>query len=328
MSATISTAPSGSSYTEKLINITITLGTGTFGQTGKNTVKLSGLRVLATIQKGGFPSMDRASIRVYGVQPSIMNAVSTLGIPLSMIRIGNSVTVEAGDTVNGMAVVYSGYMHQCWQDFSESPETALVIGAYGGMSQAVQPVAPSSFQGTADVATIMSDLATQMGMAFENSGVQVKLSNPYFPGTALQQAHDVARAANIEMYVDTSSATGTLAIWPKTGTRGGQIPLINAASGLIGYPKYQSNGMSFRSLYNPNIKLGAQIQMQSSLSFGAAPTVSGSAAPAAQQTGGPNGIWYVVGDPPMVHTLSSQLPGGPWFTDVGCVRVPGTPGSA
>ena len=30
-----------------------------------------------------------------------------------MIRLGNTVTLEAGDTVNGMSVVYSGYMLKC-----------------------------------------------------------------------------------------------------------------------------------------------------------------------------------------------------------------------
>lgn len=325
MSAT-TTQPSGSSWTDRQINVTLTLGTGSFGQTGKNTVKLSNLRVVATIKKGGFPSLDAANIRVYGIQPSIMNQVSTLGIPISMVRLGNTVTVEAGNPTDGFSIAYYGYMHQCWQDFSEVPETSLQINAFGGYPAALQPATPRSYPGTADVATVMSGLATAMGMQFENNGVQVKLSNGYFPGTALQQAHDIARAANIELYVDTSTANGTLAIWPKTGTRGGSIPLISAASGMVGYPKFSSNGMTFRTLYNPNIRLGAQIQMQSSLTFGVAPTTQTTIG---NQPGGPNGVWYIAagGDGAVSHSLSAQVPGGPWFTDASCVRVPGTPGT-
>jgi hypothetical protein len=264
-----------------------------------------------------------------------MNQVSTLGIPLSMVRLGNTVTIQAGDPVNGMSIVYYGYMHQCWQDFSEVPETSLQIMAFGGYPAAVQPASPSSYPGNADVASIMSGLATSMGMGFENNGVQARLANGYFPGTALQQAHDIARAANIEMYVDTATAGGTLAIWPKTGTRGGSIPLISAASGMIGYPKFQSNGMSFTTLFNPSIRLGGQIQMQSSLTFGAAssgsqsPSTGYSAQSQPQQQGGPNGLWYVAagGDGALAHNLSAQLPDGPWFTTCQCVRVPGTPGT-
>lgn len=313
---------SGTSWTQKQINITITLGTGTFGSTGQNTVKLSNLRVVATIEKGGFPSQDRASIRVYGVPASIANQVSTLGIPQPMIRLGNTVTLEAGDTVNGMSVVYSGYMLECFQNFEEIPETSLQINAYFGMIGAMKPATPLSIRGTGDVATMMSGLANLLDCKFENNGVQVQLSNPYFPGTALAQAHELARAANINLYLDL--AGGTLAIWPLNGTRGGQIPLINPASGMIGYPTFQSNGMSFKTLFNPNIRLGGQIQMQSSVG-NAATAANNPNVPAGTQTGGPSGLWLV--QPPLVHSLSAQLPGGPWFTDVHCVRVPGTPAS-
>jgi hypothetical protein len=332
-----SSPPSGSSYVQRQLNFTITLGKGTFGQSGQNTVKLSNLRAKVDVLKGGFPAMDQAQIRIYGVQPAIMNQVSTLGIPLQMIRLGNTVTVEAGDTTNGFAVVYTGYMMRCWQDFSEAPETSLQIEAFGGMAAALYPVPPITFPGSADVATIMSGLANTMGMRFENNGVQVKISSPYFAGTAMEQAHALARAANIEMYPDFSQpagnsssqtpvAGGTLAIWPKLGTRTKAIPLISAASGLVGYPQFESNGMTFTTLYNPNIFLGGQIQMQSSVGAAATTAPSDAPVPAGTQTGGPNGLWYVVA--PLAHDLSSQLPGGPWFTSVHCQRIPGSPGSS
>jgi baseplate hub protein gp41 len=340
------TQPSGSSWTLKQINVTIGLGTGTFGLTGQNKATLSNLRVVCSIQKSGFPAMDKAEARVYGVEPSIMNTVSTLGIPLTMWRPGNTMLIEAGDSINSMSVVYSGYLHQAYQNFDEIPETSLVLVGWGGQAQAIAPVAPSSYGGTADVATIMSSIATQEGWGFENSGVQIKLTNAYFPGTSMQQAHDVARAAGIEMYLDTGTSPPTLAIWPKYGTRPGAIPLINAASGLIGYPKFQSNGMSFRTLFNPSIKLGGQIEMQSTV--GNAPTQGATSmaqpppstaeatgvgtadnplelppvdivAPAPSQAGGPNGIWYVIS--PFTYDLSAQVPGGPWWCDVSCART-------
>lgn len=307
------------SFVERAIDVTIRLGTGSIGQTGFNTVKLSGLRVLTTVQKGGFPSMDQASIRVYGVPPSVMNAVSTLGVTLPMARLNNTVLVEAGDAVNGMAVVYQGYLSNAWQDFSEAPETALNLTGSGGFAEALAPSQPISVEGAADVATIMQSIAGRMGWAFENSGVNVKLSNPYLSGSALKQAHDLARAANIEMYADTSTNPVTLAIWPKTGTRGGQVPLINAASGMVGYPTFQSNGMSLRTLFNPNVRLGGQIVVESSVG-GAPTTITGSKlVPDGTQSGGPSGSWYVIG--PLVHDLSAQVPGGPWFTDISAARL-------
>jgi hypothetical protein len=165
----------------------------------------------------------------------------------------------------------------------------------------------------------MSGLANQMGYAFENGGVTAKIAYPYLAGTAMQQAQTVARAANVELYMDSGKPPGTLAIWPKTGSRGGAIPLISPGSGLIGYPKYRDRGMAFRCLLNPNIRIGGQIEMQSS-SGGAAPPATG-ATTAQAQAGGANGRWTVSG--PLIYELASRVPQGPWWCDVTCWRVLG-----
>lgn len=330
MSTTTSGQPSGSSWTQKAIDVTITLGTGSFGGTGQNTVKLSGLRVKADIIKSGFPAMDKAIVRVYGVTPDVMNTVSTLGIPLTFWRLGNSMLIEAGDVGGVMSVVYSGYLHQAYQNFDESPETSLVlVGWGGGRGAGDAPIAPVSYAGSVDVATIAASIAQQAGWKFENSGVQIQHSNTYLAGTAVQQYQELGRQAGINVYLDSGTSPPTLAIWPAYGTRGGMTPLINAASGLVGYPRFQSNGMSFRCLFNPNLRLGGQIEMQSTV--GGAPTqiqasqlgqspASPFTSPApTNQTGGPNGLWYIIS--PFSYDLSAQLPGGPWFCDVHCART-------
>lgn len=147
-------------------------------------------------------------------------------------------------------------------------------------------------KGQADVATIMKSLADQMGFAFENNGVQVQLSNPYFPGTALAQAKACARAADISMTID----RGTLAIWPKFGFRADPDgpPLISAATGMRGYPRYSSNGIEVATLFNPRIKPGGQIQVQSQLQMAC-------------------GTWLVSN---ATHVLESETPNGQWFTGI------------
>lgn len=319
MSAAQTQSGGAASYVQRAITVSITLGEGSFGQSGQNTVKLQGLRVSASIQKAGYPSLDSAVIRVYGLPPSIMQSLSTLGVATLMVRQRNTVLVEAGDTVNGMSTVYTGYIINAWQDYSEIPETSLNIVGNGGGDQAVLPVAPLSQPTSFDVATVLSGIATNMGWKFESSGVQVQLPPGYYPGSALEQCHAIARDANINLYADTGTSPITLAIWPKLGTRGGQIPLISAMTGLIGYPKYESSGISFKTIFNPNLRVGGNIQMQSTV--GQAPTTvgPGQAVPAGTQSGGPNGLWCITG--PLVYDLASQMPAGPWFCEVQAVRV-------
>ena len=337
MSVTTATngTKSNSSYQDRKIDVTITLATGKFGTTGFNTVKLSGLRATASIVKYAFPGMDHGEIRVYGVQPSIMNQVSTLGIPIGMVRPLNAVLVEAGDPVNGMATVFSGYMNAAWVDFSGAPDTFLNIISYGGLAAAIQPVPPISIPNGADAATLLAGIANRMLWGFENNGVVVQLGPSYFPGTALEQAHAIARQANIELYPDTGlpvsqqPGSGTLAIWPKTGRRGGVAPLVSAATGMVGYPKFQSNGMSVRSLFNPSFsanpstKIGGAVMVQSTAGNTAPPEGASAMADVQSMAGASSGLWYVVG--PLSYDLSAQISGGPWFVDMNLVRLPGTP---
>ena len=311
------------SYQQRALTFTVSLGTGAVGAGKPNTFKLAGLRGTASIKKGGMPSMDSCVARVYGVVPAVMNACSTLGIPLPMTRLGNTLKVEAGNVGGGMSVVFYGALQNCWQDYSEAPDVAMSMTAFGSVAEAIQPVAPVSYRGAADVATMLAGIAQSKGWVFENNGVAAVLSNPYYPGTALQQVEAIARDAGIVAYVDTNSDPNVLAAWPRDGyrTKLPQLPLIAASTGMIGYPQFQSNGMSFRTLFNPSIRLNGAVIMQSSV--GVAPTAAPNAAPVppGTQSGGPNGKWMVIG--PLTHDLSAQIANGPWFTDAACSRIPG-----
>jgi hypothetical protein len=141
-----------------------------------------------------------------------------------------------------------------------------------------------------DVATIMAGLAEQGGFHFENNGVQVQFFDPYFPGTVLEQIQRCAAKAGINHTID--HQTNTLAIWPRGGSRGGKIPLISPTTGMIGYPVFDPNGVLVTTTYNPSIRTGQIVQVQSSLQAA-------------------NGQWGVNS---LEHELESQVPGGQWRT--------------
>jgi hypothetical protein len=104
----------------------------------------------------------------------------------------------------------------------------------------MKPVQASSYAGPTDVAVIMADLAKQMGYTFENNGVSVILASPYFWGTERQQAISAATAADIFLVLDNEN--GIMAIVPKSGARGTPVPVISAATGMVGYPVYTGPG--------------------------------------------------------------------------------------
>lgn len=269
------------------LDLTFRLGKGSFGNSGFNTQKVTGLRATASISKAGGVSMTSLQLQVYGLPLSTMNELSTLGKPLVDGR-DNSVIVEAGSDTDGNAVVFIGTIFQAWADLRAAPDGVFTVEAYTSLLDALRPLAPTSYAGSADVATILSSLAQQMGYTFENSGVSVQLSYPYFAGTGREQALAAAEAANINLLFDNT----TMAIWPKGGSRGGASTLLSPETGMVGYPTWTANGLVLTSIFNPSITFGGTVEVKSAIT------------PAL-------GKWTVF---KVDHDLESETPGGKWFT--------------
>ena len=277
------------SFTRKRIDLTITLGEGELGDTGANAVTLTGLRVQSLITIPGGESMAGAQVRAYGLPLSMMNQLTTIG-PINTAYRNNKLLMAVGDDENGMHIMYSGTIGEAHADFQGMPDVAFNVLGWAGLYDSVKPVGALSYVGSVGAATIMQELANKMGLTFENNGVQVQLSNPYFPGTALAQVRACARAADINYLIDRD----TLAIWPRAGARAttGDIPLISPETGMRGYPMFSSKGITVVTEFNPNIKFGIPVKVKSSLEAA-------------------NGLWTISD---LSHALESESPDGAWFT--------------
>lgn len=290
-------------FTRKRIDVTFTLAattdaagnvtgqpTFTGAGAGANSVTLSGYRTSAHIVKAGGASQGEAHIRIYGMSLELMNQLSTLGrTPVIIGR--NEIAISAGDEA-ALGLVFKGTISQAYTDLGGAPEGMFLVTAYSMLYQAVQSIPPTSFKGPTDAALILQGLATQMGMTFENNGVSVILQNPYFSGSAKTQAEEVVRAAGIEW---NHGDMGTLAIWPKGGSRSGAIPLISKDTGMVGYPYPSGQGLvGVKTSFNPQIGFGGKVQVASDIK------------PAC-------GTWTVQN---IVHEIESEMPGGQWFTSI------------
>jgi hypothetical protein len=172
---------------------------------------------------------------------------------------------------------------------SSPPDAILEISAYTGAFAAVQMIDPTSYPGPVDASVVLSNLAVQGGFAFENHGVSVMLDRPYFWGSVREQMLQCMEHADIEW---NGLQGDTLAIWPKGGTRGGLIPLISPETGMLGYPTNWQAGLAVTTLFNPQLRIGGEAQMKSSLPFA-------------------NMRVRIV---EVSHELESETPNGRWFT--------------
>jgi hypothetical protein len=308
------------SFTQKLITVTVQLannpGTNqpnTFAEgsvpgqaAGSNTVTLSNSRTSVRIRNSG-TFLQTATVKVWGLTPSLMNQLSTLGIVYNIVA-KNLITINAGDNINGMPAAFSGTIMNAYADYRMMPDVPFVFECNGLLAGGIASVPAASFSGATDVATIMAGLARQAGLGFQNSGVSVQLSNPYFPGSINQQIDACARHAGISYGI----VNATLNIWPKGGSQaaGLSVPIISPATGMISSPQLTQQGIVVDTLFNALIAYGGPVQVQSDVLSGvlSAQSVANSTfkTPA-------NGVWAVY---KLDHALDSLVRNGLWQSAV------------
>lgn len=280
-------------FSRRIINLQFQLGQGDFGEAGTDTVTLEGLRCSASIIRAGL-GFSRADIQIWGMSLDLMNKLTVTQKFFFENTRYNQVIVSAGDEDAGVAMCFGGTVQEAWADGRQAPDIMFHVSAHSGQFALSKSVPPVSFKGSVDAALVLSSIAQRMGYQFENGGITGTLSNPYKPGTPRAQLESVCR--DIDCMLEVDEATQTVAVWPKRGSRGGEVIRIAPDSGLVSYPSFTQSGIQFTTLYNPSIAFGRPIRMESQ--FTAA-----------------NGQWNVSA---LQHRLDANIPGGQWFTDVEC----------
>ena len=293
-------------YIPRKIDVTFSIGTGNFGEGGFNVVTLRGYRVQATITKGAVGQQTVLNLRIWGMKLSQMQTVLTYGQKYTATR-NNLVVVEAGDEIAGMTQVFYGNIYDAYFDGTAQPDVALQVTAYEGYVAAIKPAPPISIQGSADVAQMMRQLAGQTGAQFEdNSGVQSKLRDVYYPGTAYQQMRRIAEHTGINFTLENN----VLAIWEKNKSRAaGNVPLFTPKNGMKDYPTFNQQGVIVTCLFRKVLLGGQKVGVKSQLFNGTDDEDSGD-------------IWYYKVNT-YTYTLESEMPNGPWFTTFQAQANPG-----
>lgn len=266
----------------------IILGTSSFDEAGNNTITLEGFRTVAEIDKAGGVQMSTLRAKIYGVKQNDMNAITTLTWrPRSLIP--NRIEIYAIDGA-AQTLVFAGNIVNAWGDYNAMPDVYLHIQAQAAFFAQIKAVPPRSYNGQIDIATVAKQIAQDMGLAFENTGVNIQLNTIYLSNTNLEQLKELVQTANVALYIDDK----TLAITPLNVPRKGLVPLISRETGLIGYPTFDKVGVNFQTLFNPAVTFGGAVNLKTDLDQA-------------------NGQWVVTS---MSHRLESEKPGGAWFSNL------------
>lgn len=281
------------SFTHKTLAADFSLASGSFSG-GGNSFTAQGLRMAARAVTPGGDDTGALDLSIWGMTLNEMQQLTVL--PFTLTAVGqNTVVLRSGENGSADNVVFEGTIISAFADGTAQPNVCFRVQAVGAHVERIKPVKAISHAGTSDVADVMGQIAKSMGRTLENSGVSVKLSNLYLPGSAIQQASALARHAGIQWTVDGK----TLAIYPPGQPRQGASTTISPSTGLVGYPAFTASGLILTTLYQGSLKFGSKITVQSQFQ------------PAC-------GDWFIVR---VEYQLDCQIPNGRWFAVIEAGKI-------
>jgi hypothetical protein len=280
-------------FTEKQLRFTFTLATNAKFQGDNNTLQIEGLRALADINYPGPPAFPGANVRIYGMKPSDMQALTGLIFQTLEYR-RNSIQIEANDG-SGWTTVFEGQIVVGRTMFDAMPDVYFEVQAQTLGFDLLNPATASTFPASASVENVCRTIALKMDppRGVINHGVTAVFPGAsYFAGTPAEQLRAAVKKAGIVLYPD---RPGIIEIGVPGAPRDVPKAVLSPTRGnLVGYPSLDSvNLISVSAIFNPSLRFGAPLRIEDSQQLAA------------------NGDWIIYD---CTHNLSSQMPQGPWFT--------------
>ena len=270
------------------------------GQSAGNVLTVEGARTKVRIEKNSGGRTSHAEVNVYGLTLDHMRALSRINAA-QMVMLKNDIEILVSDPTNpanAPTSVFHGQITMGEIDISNEPDSALVVSASAGLYYAVAPAAGNSYSGAVPVTTVLSSRAQLMNLTPDFRGITgtPMLSDPHLSGSLMTQVQEICEAAGLNLFIDGQ----TMYVYDRHGSipvaTGTSIPIVSAATGMIGYPSVSAMGVAVKTLFSPFLNMGQQVKIESTLPYAA----------------GEFGIYS------LVHDLESQVPDGKWETSFHC----------
>lgn len=266
-------------YGKKDIRVTVSLDR----DGANNQYVFQGFATNAAISKTGGVDFATAQVEIFGLTLPVMGQLTTLAFkPLN--RRWNLIEIAAGEQGTDLPVIFRGCVTVAFADLNGA-SPVLKMEAQVGAYPLLDPAGTVSVSGTQDVANFIQSQASQSNFEFQNDGVQGTLSDMTIYGDPITKARTAADAVGADLILDDDK----MILVPKDSVRKaeGSIPVISAASGMIGYPTFTNQGIQVSSFFRPELHVAAAVRVESIVPHA-------------------SGVWKIT---QLTHNLSAHNPG-------------------
>lgn len=316
----------------------------------KETVEFNDLyRIRALVVNAGMSSGRKLELAIEGLPLETMNRLSYIGQQiadnhLSTLSLTDStITVKAGVLGESLSTVFYGNVAEAYADYSAAPDVLFRVTAADIIQYDAKAAAPYSIKGQLTATAIASELCSRNGLVFIDHGGWGKnptLYKGYICGTLKQQlTYLIMDWAKGYFRIDPNgskdaqgkqtSSVGIVHVWGPDAKdlrdqESDPYPVISSKTGMIGYPQYSVAGCRLQTLFRPELTFLSRIRLDSDYIPAAwarlENTGENTLGAPLEATDKPlkapwTGQWVITH---VSHDISSEIPAGPWLTQVEC----------
>lgn len=223
---------------------------------------IDGLPITARIDKtGGFDALHQSDITIRGLSMDKMAQMTVLEYEHRGERI-NDIVVEAREGDDEWFQVFAGNTLSATPQINTDGTVDFNIHAVSGGCAISKVVLPTSIKEPLKAEALFGQFANEGEIQYRPLGdLGITVGNCVFTGSPKEKMKQLATMIGCDAFIDDN----VLVTKKYDGETYPEVPVVSVETGMLGYPRYTTQGISFRCLLRKDIKFAGWIKMQSTI---------------------------------------------------------------
>lgn len=249
-------------------------------------------RMSIAISQGG-GQMGNARVQLYGLPLDAMNQIARIWLQ-TLTPVGNDTLSIDVWTGSEFSPLFRGTIMWSAVNAAQMPDVMLEIEANDAGALMIIPSSPYAQEGPIALRDVLAAILGSGGytLHYDQSVPELLMQKVRVDGNLMDQVAQVmshypelAYHFNLQQMV----------VRPINGPVQGAAVPINKYTGMVSYPVYSTSGVTLATLFNPTIRPGAALDIETAFDF-------------------VNRTKWVAAV--LQHTLQPNMPGGQWLTQI------------
>lgn len=249
-------------------------------------------RMSIQVTQGG-NQFGNAKVAVYGAPEDTMNKIARLWLEVLSPSNTDTLSIDVWDGSN-FVPFFAGVITWSAINAGAAPQVALEIEANSAMIAMNTVVAPYAQDEAVSLQDALQQILDPTGLVveFSDSVPVMNIERAHLVGTPMDQASALMNYfPELTWYINLQR----FLVRPVNGPLGGDPVPVNKSTGMIGYPTYSTSGVQLATIFDPRIRPGLALDIQTRYEF-------------------VNRTKWVAAV--LQHNIEPNMPGGQWMTAI------------